>query len=145
MAMIMVEPVRVRLVLPRTPRAELLATRAVEEAGHRIAFPRDTLDEVKLAVVEACLNAIEYGTGEVEVEVIAHADDAQPWMEVAVVDHGPGFDPSGVPKPVLSDRLRSTRKRGWGLELIRRLMDEVQITSQPGLTRIRMIRRRGGK
>jgi anti-sigma regulatory factor (Ser/Thr protein kinase) len=145
MAMIMVEPVRVRLVLPRTPRAELLATRAVEEAGHRIAFPRDTLAEVKLAVVEACLNAIEYGTGEVEVEVIAHADDAQPWMEVAVVDHGPGFDPSGVPKPVLSDRLRSTRKRGWGLELIRRLMDEVQITSQPGLTRIRMIRRRGGK
>jgi serine/threonine-protein kinase RsbW len=145
MAMIMVEPVRVRLVLPRTPRAELLASRAVEEAGHRIAFPRDTLAEVKLAVVEACLNAIEYGTGEVEVEVIAHADDAHPWMEVAVVDHGPGFDPSGVPKPVLSDKLRSTRKRGWGLELIRRLMDEVQITSQPGLTRVRMIRRRGGQ
>jgi serine/threonine-protein kinase RsbW len=145
MAMIMVEPVRVRLVLPRTPRAELLATRAVEEAGRRIAFPRDTLAEVKLAVVEACLNAIEYGTGEVEVEVIAHADDAHPWMEVAVVDHGPGFDPTGVPKPVLSDRLRSTRKRGWGLELIRRLMDEVQITSQPGLTRVRMIRRRGGQ
>jgi serine/threonine-protein kinase RsbW len=145
MAMIMVEPVRVRLVLPRSPRAELLATRAVEEAGHRIAFPRDTLAEVKLAVVEACLNAIEYGTGEVEVEVIAHADDAHPWMEVAVVDHGPGFDPSGVPKPVLSDKLRSTRKRGWGLELIRRLMDEVQITSEPGLTRVRMIRRRGGQ
>jgi len=145
MAMIMVEPVRVRLVLPRTPRAELLAARAVEEAGHRIAFPRDTLAEVKLAVVEACLNAIEYGTGEVEVEVIAHADDAHPWMEVAVVDHGPGFDPSGVAKPVLSDRLRSTRKRGWGLELIRRLMDEVQITSEPGLTRVRMIRRRGGQ
>jgi serine/threonine-protein kinase RsbW len=145
MAMIMVEPVRVRLVLPRTPRAELLASRAVEEAGHRIAFPRDTLAEIKLAVVEACLNAIEYGTGEVEVEVIAHADDAHPWMEVAVVDHGPGFDPSGVPKPVLSDKLRSTRKRGWGLELIRRLMDEVQITSEPGLTRVRMIRRRGGQ
>ena len=123
----------------------MLATRAVEEAGHRIAFPRDTLAEVKLAVVEACLNAIEYGTGEVEVEVIAHADDAHPWMEVAVVDHGPGFDPSGVAKPVLSDKLRSTRKRGWGLELIRRLMDEVQITSEPGLTRVRMIRRRGGQ
>jgi len=61
----MAEPVRVRLVLPRTPRAELLASRAVDEAGQRIAFPRDTLAEVKLAVVEACLNAIEYGTGEV--------------------------------------------------------------------------------
>lgn len=141
----MAEPVRVCLVLPRAPRAELLATRAIEEAGHRIAFPRDTLAEVKLAVVEACLNAMEYGTGEVEVEVIAHPNDAHPWIEVAVVDHGPGFDASAVPRPVLEDKLRSTRKRGWGLELIRRLMDEVEITSQPGLTRVRMIRRRGGQ
>jgi len=143
--MITAEPVRVCLVLPRVPRAELLASRAVEEAGHRIAFPRDTLAEVKLAVVEACLNAMEYGTGEVEVEVVAHPDDAHPWIEVAVVDHGPGFDASAVPKPVLEDTIRSARKRGWGLELIRRLMDEVEITSQPGLTRIRMIRRRGGQ
>jgi serine/threonine-protein kinase RsbW len=143
--MITAEPVRVCLVLPRVPRAELLASRAVEEAGHRIAFPRDTLAEVKLAVVEACLNAMEYGTGEVEVEVIAHPNDAHPWIEVAVVDHGPGFDASAVPRPVLEDKLRSTRKRGWGLELIRRLMDEVEITSQPGLTRVRMIRRRGGQ
>ncbi|HVN33425.1 MAG TPA: ATP-binding protein [Thermoanaerobaculaceae bacterium] len=141
----MAEPVRVCLVLPRLPRAELLATRAVEEAGHRIAFPRDTLAEVKLAVVEACLNAMEYGTGEVEVEVVAHPDDARPWIEVTVVDHGPGFDASAVPKPVLEDTLRSARKRGWGLELIRRLMDEVEITSQPGQTRVRMIRRRGGQ
>jgi anti-sigma regulatory factor (Ser/Thr protein kinase) len=119
-------PVRVRLVLPRTPRAELLATRAVEQAGQHIAFPRDTLAEVK-------------------VEVVAHPDNAHAWIEVAVVDHGPGFDPTGVARPVLEDKLRSDRKRGWGLELIRRLMDEVEITSQPGLTTVRMIRRRGGE
>jgi serine/threonine-protein kinase RsbW len=141
----MAKPVRVRLVLPHVARAELLASRAVEEAGQRIAFPRDTLAEVKLAVVEACLNALEYGAGDVEVEVVAHPDDARAWIEVAVVDHGPGFDPSGVARPVLEDKLRSKRKRGWGLELIRRLMDEVEITSEPGLTKIRMIRRRGGK
>jgi len=141
----MAKPVRVRLVLPRVARAELLASRAVEEAGQRIAFPRDTLAEVKLAVVEACLNALEYGAGDVEVEVVAHPNDARAWIEVAVVDHGPGFDPSTVTRPVLEDKLRSKRKRGWGLELIRRLMDEVEITSEPGRTKIRMIRRRGGE
>jgi serine/threonine-protein kinase RsbW len=140
----MAEPVRVRLVLPRTPRAELLATRAVEDAAQRVAFPRDTLAEVKLAVVEACLNALEYGAGKVEVEVVAYPDDSHARLEIAVVDHGPGFDPTAVPRPVLEDKLRSKRKRGWGLELIRRLMDEVEITSRPGLTRVRMIRRRGG-
>ena len=140
----MAKPIRVRLVLPRAPRAELLATRAVEDAGQRIAFPRDTLAEVKLAVVEACLNALEYGSGEVEVEVVAHPENTHAWIEVAVVDHGPGFDPAGVAHPVLEDKLRSKRKRGWELELIRRLMDEVEITSHPGLTKVNMIRRRGG-
>src|SRR3989304_9749390 len=145
MAMSLVAPAGAPRFPPRPPGAELLATRAVEEAGQRIAFPRDSLAEVKLGVVEACLNAIEDGTGEVEVEVIAHPNYAHPWIEIAVVDHGPGFDPSGVPKPVLSDKLRSTRKRGWGVGVVRSLMAEGQITSRPGLTRVRMIRRRGGE
>jgi serine/threonine-protein kinase RsbW len=139
----MAEPVRLRLVLPQVARAELIAGDAVDDLGHRIGFPRDTLAEVKLAVVEACLNALEYGAGEIVVELTAHPDPT-PWIEAAVVDHGPGFDPGEQPRPVLESKLHSRRKRGWGLELIRRLMDEVEITSCPGLTRIHMIRRTGG-
>jgi serine/threonine-protein kinase RsbW len=134
-----------RVHLTRAPRAELLAADAVEKVGQRIAFPRDTLAEVKLAVVEACLNALEYGGGDVEVELTGHAEEAHSWIEVAVIDHGPGFDPGRVPRPVLADKLHACRKRGWGLELIRRLMDEVEISSQPGLTRLHMVRHRGGK
>ena len=141
----MSDPLRMRLVLPKVARAELLAVQAVEEVGRRAAFPHDTLAEVKLAVVEACLNAIEYGAGEVVVDVVAHPDDGAPWLEVAVEDHGPGFSPSNVPRPALEAKLRDRRKRGWGLELMRRLMDEVEISSRPGLTRVRMIRRWGGK
>lgn len=141
----MAKPLRLRLVLPQVARAELIAGEAVEDLGRRIAFPRDTLAEVKLAVVEACLNALEYGAGEVEVELAAHPDAARPWLEVIVMDHGPGFDPSAVARPVLEARLHARRKRGWGLELIRRLMDDVKITSRPGLTKVRMIRRTGGE
>ncbi|MBZ5589529.1 MAG: ATP-binding protein [Acidobacteriia bacterium] len=141
----MAEPVRLRLVLPQVARAELIAGDAVEKLGRRIAFPRDTLAEVKLAVVEACLNALEYGAGEVEVELAAHPNAARPWLEVVVTDHGPGFDPSGVARPVLEAKLHSKRKRGWGLELVRRLMDDVTITSRPGLTKVHMIRRTGGE
>ena len=144
-ARVMVEPSRLRLVLPRVARAELIAGDAVDDLGRRVDFPRDTLAEVKLAVVEACLNALEYGAGEVEVELAAHADADRPWLEVVVVDHGPGFDPGGIPQPSLETKLHAPRKRGWGLELIRRLMDEVEITSHPGLTRIHMIRRREGE
>jgi serine/threonine-protein kinase RsbW len=141
----MTDPVRMRLVLPKTARAELLAVQAVEEIGRRVAVAHDTLAEVKLAVVEACLNALEYGAGDIVVELAAHPSNGTPWLEVAVVDHGPGFNPAQVPKPALEDKLHAPRKRGWGLELIRRLMDEVEISSRPGLTRVRMIRRWGGE
>ena len=139
------DPMRVRVVLPRTARAELAAVQAVEDLGQRIAFPRDTLAEVKLAVVEACLNALEYGAGDVVVEFAVHLKNGGPWLEVAVVDHGPGFNPSRVPTPALEEKLRARRKRGWGIELMRHLMDEVEISSRPGYTKVRMIRRWGGK
>lgn len=130
---------RLRLVLPHEPRAELLAGDAVERLGNRVGFSRDTLDEVKLAVLEACLNALEHGDGEVEVELVAHRSGS-PRLEIQVIDHGPGFDPHAVPEPHLQEKLRADRKRGWGLELMRRLMDEVEVHSQPGRTSVRMTR-----
>jgi serine/threonine-protein kinase RsbW len=130
---------RRRIVLPREPHAELLAGAAVDELGRRAGFSRDTLDEVKLAVLEACLNALEYGEGSVEVE-LAIVHEAPSRLEVEVVDHGRGFDPAAVPAPRLDERLRTDRKRGWGLELMRRLMDKVEVHSAPGLTRVHMMR-----
>ncbi len=132
-----------RLVLQHRPHVELDAGHAVETLGLKAGFSHDTLAEVRLAVVEACLNALEYGGGDVEVEVVAHTDGS-PWLEVRVVDYGPGFDPAAVPRPQLRTKLRADRKRGWGLELMRRLMDEVEISSMPGRTQVRMIRRRQG-
>ncbi len=132
-----------RLLLAREPRAELRAAEAVDAVCAGLGFSRDTLDEIKLAVVEACLNALEYGNGGVEVELASHAG-SRPWVEVRVTDHGPGFDPARVPKPRLARSLHDRRKRGWGLELIRCLMDRVEISSQPGETLIRMVRGRGG-
>lgn len=141
----MSEPARVRIVLPPVPDAELLAARAVQDVGVRLGFARDTLEEVKLAVVEACLNALEHGAGEVEVEVLGHRNGEGSRIEVLVTDHGPGFDPGKVPAPQLEAKLHGNRKRGWGLELMRHLMDAVDVVSKPGYTQVRLLRRRGGQ
>jgi serine/threonine-protein kinase RsbW len=139
------EASRVRILLSRAPQAELVAGQAVEDFGQDLGFSRDTLAEVKLAVVEACLNAFEYSEGDVEVELVAHRENDHPWIEAVVTDHGPGFDPAIVQQPRIEEKLRAKRKRGWGLELMRHLMDEVEISSRPGFTQVRMIRRRGGE
>lgn len=132
---------RRRITIPREPYAELAAVPLIDLLGERVGFSRDTLAEIKLAVVEACLNALEYGEGAVEVEVVAHED----WparLEITVTDHGGGFDAREVPQPDLQTKLFAARKRGWGIELMRQLMDEVDFNSAPGLTRVRLMRKR---
>jgi len=139
----MAESKRLHFVLSRLPNAELVVVGGVEQLGTALGFARDTLDEVKLAVLEACLNALEHGGSEVEVELIAHLGQ-EPWIEASVIDRGPGFDPGAVTPPSLNDKLHARRKRGWGLELMRRLMDDVEISSAPGRTQVRMVRGRRG-
>lgn len=132
---------RRRIIIPREPHAELAAVPLVDLLGERVGFSHDTLAEIKLAVVEACLNALEYGQGAVEVEVVAH-EDSPVRLEITVTDHGIGFDARIVPQPDLKTKLHASRKRGWGIELMRHLMDEVDVQSAPGLTRVRLTRNR---
>ena len=71
----MTEPHLLRLVLPHRPHVELEAGHAVETVGLEAGFSRDTLAEVRLAVVEACLNALEYGGGDVEIALLNRVVD----------------------------------------------------------------------
>jgi anti-sigma regulatory factor (Ser/Thr protein kinase) len=62
----------------------------------------------------------------------------QPRLRIEVEDHGRGFDPDASPPDTSSRVHGSVSKRGWGLRLIRELMDDVQIHSQPGRTLVCM-------
>ena len=129
----MSEPHVVRLVLPRRPHVELEAGQAVETLGLDAGFSRDTLAVVRLAVVEACLNAMEHGGGPVTVRLRGD-NHSRPCLVIEVEDHGRGFDPERAPRNSSSRVLGSTSKRGWGLTLIRELMDEVNQSTAMGTT-----------
>jgi anti-sigma regulatory factor (Ser/Thr protein kinase) len=69
---------------------------------------------------EVATNAVLYGSsGGQPVEVVVHVDDG--WVEASVLDHGP-VSPLGLPAD--TDELRAG---GWGLWLLRRLVDEVRL------------------
>jgi anti-sigma regulatory factor (Ser/Thr protein kinase) len=58
-------------------------------------------------------------------------------------DKGVGFDVSAISKPLLKDKLLpGARKRGWGLQLMETLMDEVKIESGSKGTTITMVKKR---
>ncbi len=130
---------KVALHLPSVPDMELTAAKAAEVLGRRLGMSRESIDAVGVAVVEACLNAMEHGdhgTLEVRLESTTAAGQAQ--LIIEVEDHGRGFDPEAVVSNSPHRILGSKEKRGWGLRLIRELMDEVTIDSRPGRTLVRM-------
>jgi serine/threonine-protein kinase RsbW len=126
----------IQLTIPVAPEMEIAATAQVAALGEWMELGRDKIDEVKMAVVEACINAFEHsGTPDHKVELKFRVasekdtDGVRTFLEVDVLDNGHGFDPSRVTAPQIGQKLRAPHKRGWGLRIIRSLMDDVRIVS----------------
>ncbi len=128
----------VRLELPPVADVELVVVRAAEILAKRLGIGSEGRDAIGIALAEACLNALEHGAGGggIMVRLVARKHGDGPGELLAEIeDHGPGFQASRL---TASPRGGRVRKRGWGLVLIRELMDEVEIESHPGRTVVRM-------
>jgi serine/threonine-protein kinase RsbW len=100
----------------------------------------DRIDDLKLAVSEACTNAIEAnrraGSG---APVVASCWEAPERLEVCIADSGPGFEPAALPAhPQVSDPERLNFERGLGIPLIRSLVDVLRFESTPQGTKVWM-------
>lgn len=126
------------LHLPVVPNVELVAAKAVETVGGALGMHQTRVEAASVAIVEACLNAMEHGGGPMVVRLTGEDDGARPCLVIEVEDTGGGFDPATAPTNSGTRALGCASKRGWGLTLIRELMDEVQIQSRPGQTLVRM-------
>jgi|WetSurMetagenome_2_1015567.scaffolds.fasta_scaffold696267_2 serine/threonine-protein kinase RsbW len=120
-------------------QAEYVAVARLTVAGiaGRMGFPYDAVDDIKVAVGEACTNAIEHAAPDPSQEVIEIRCQVDPEaLIIEIADQGKGFDPGLESQPDL------LAGGGLGLILIRALMDEVQLDSLAGKgTQVRMIKR----
>jgi len=132
----------VSLTIPVAPDMEIVATAQAVALGEYIEMPRDKIDEVKLAIVEACINAFEHAhTRDDRVHLtfrVGRDEDGPEHLEVEIFDQGRGFDQRAVEPPTPEKTFGGGKKRGWGLQIIRSLMDSVVITSGDWGTRILM-------
>ncbi|HVR99938.1 MAG TPA: ATP-binding protein [Thermoanaerobaculia bacterium] len=123
----------VTLALPMLPDMEIEASKTATAIAESMHMSPDRIDEVRMAVVEACINAFEHSRAEerevyVTFEVLGVNTDPEK-LRITVRDTGIGFNPDEQAEPRIEEKLRSQRKRGWGLRIIRGLMDEVEIHS----------------
>ena len=101
------------------PEMEIAASRAATAVAESMRMSADKIDEVRMAVVEACINAIEHSRSSdqtVYLSFLVFGDREPERLEVVVRDTGVGFAPDGLEEPRIEEKLTSERKRGWGLQ-----------------------------
>ena len=117
----------IELAVPSRSGLEQVAMDAAAAVAKLMGFSEDRTEDLKTAVEEACINAIEHGNQEnanVKVLVEFIADDSK--LRVDVHDQGKGIR-KDIEKPDIDAKIAGKQTaRGWGLFLIQNLMDEVE-------------------
>ena len=114
----------IKLKLPAIPDIELAATKTSEIVAKHMKLSKDQSAEINMALIEACINAFEHSKSKDEIYVEFIVDKES--LTIKVIDKGVGFDASKVKIPQIEKKIKSKRKRGWGLKLINELMDSVE-------------------
>ena len=103
----------------------------VAAAVDGIGLPGSRLENLKTAVSEAAMNAIEHGNGadsalKVGVQVRLSQED----LRVLITDQGGGKEIPEPETPNIEAKLAGLQKpRGWGLFLIENMVDELEVSN----------------
>jgi serine/threonine-protein kinase RsbW len=124
----------------------------VTELARQTGFPAEAVDQIELAVDEACSNVVRHAYDprhaqewhwqhrdpEIQLELRAEPDQ----LVVTITDHGRHFDFESHRHVSLPERIQSMASNGYGIAMMEALMDDVQYTSDPkDGNRLRMVKR----
>jgi serine/threonine-protein kinase RsbW len=121
LAQIGASPSPVRLTLPAQPRNIAVVRRALEAIAEELALPRRLIEDMRLAVTEACTNVVRHAyddderddAGAMRVDLLP----SEHGMDVIVEDRGRGLGPSP-----------DARGPGLGLPLIAALTSALEVS-----------------
>ena len=137
---IMAEDSNVDLSIPMLPDMELTAITVAESIGVFIGLDTNKIDEVKMALIEACINAFEHSKS-VERRINLNFQITDKGMTISINDGGDGFDFDEAMERIAEKR-NTGQKRGWGLTLMSELMDEVEVDTGESGTLVTMTKYR---
>lgn len=112
------------VILPSESGSVPVVRRLAAQALRAFGVDGEDIDDVQLAITEACANVIDHvtetDTYEVRFELAADR------CAISVLDTGDGFDPSAVP-----EEMDVAAEDGRGLALMRALVDTMAFHSEP--------------
>ncbi len=128
----------IRLSIPNKPEYVGVARLTVAAIASRVGFDIEKIEDMKIAVSEACNNAITHGCkscneGEYNINFVLTGEK----ITISVYDKGEGCELKNIKKPDFS----KLKEGGLGIFIIKSLMDDVEVKSEKGKgTMIRMIK-----
>ena len=129
---------------------------------HSIAIPcaKSNLQQVRNFIIEILkveklsdleIHSMVLAVDEVCANIIIHSNNCSPeqtievQMEVypdrvvyEIIDNGLGFDIRNYPEPDLDEIIKTKRKGGVGLMLVKRIMDEIDFYSKKGKSVVKL-------
>jgi serine/threonine-protein kinase RsbW len=125
------------MVVPMGEDNELIAANTAEQIAKRLTFRPEAINQIKTAIVEACINAAEHSFSpdrKIYQRFRVESD------RLVITISSRGVVPTNLNGA--SGRSDTTEaveeRRGWGLKLIRTLMDEVEFERVDDGTSLRM-------
>jgi anti-sigma regulatory factor (Ser/Thr protein kinase) len=128
------------------PGNEREAIRQLEPALAAAGLSAARLERMKTAVAEAVMNAMEHGNGfdpdlPVDVRLVGDGDV----LRVEVTDRGSARPMPEAPEPDIEAKLAGEQTpRGWGLFLIRNMVDELDVSGDDEHHTTRLVMRLEG-
>jgi anti-sigma regulatory factor (Ser/Thr protein kinase) len=126
------------------PDMELAAAKTASVLAELMDFAAGEVEEIQLAIIETCINAFEHSQSddqEVHIQFLLTDDE----LQFKVTDRGVGISSDTLDGSRLlgSPGVHTDlRKRGRGLQIIRTLMDRVDIESDTNGTTVSVIKRK---
>jgi serine/threonine-protein kinase RsbW len=122
---------KIELHVPSIMGFEKVAMECAASVAKKMGFTEDRIEDLKTAVAEACLNAIEHGNKmdtSTKVGITLTVEESR--LQVSVRDEGKGI--GRIPTPSIESKVEGEDKpRGWGIFLIKSLVNEVTFEASP--------------
>ena len=125
---------------------EMLAATTVEQVARRLNFTPEAINQIKTAMVEACINASEHSLSP-ERKIYQRFRVENDKLVITISSRG--IVPANIAATVEGENraeqsrrreltMQAEQRRGWGLKLIKTLMDEVEFERVDEGTSLRM-------
>lgn len=122
----------IKMEVTSNPEYVSIIRLTVSGIANKIGFSLDDIEDIKVAVSEACTNAIKHSLDD---KFLVQFSVLENGLTIEVDDKGTGYDVESLQEPDLTN----PKESGLGLFIIKTLMDEVSTISNSDVgTRVKM-------